>query len=159
MYTFFILPTILNLPITHAWLYLPTNFSLPSIIILPTNSRLLLISFIRVHNQSGIDHNEQGQNLCSLKYDNNICGRPRYYALTHLYASNLQQFWLAFLKMVKERTVQSSALVETLHNTKWVKMMNRSVLNVHQYQKTIWKRITTIGIVNSWKDARRLENG
>ena len=77
--------------------------------------------------------------------------------MTHQYASNLQQFWLAFQKMVKRRVVQADALLEALHKPKWVKMMNRSVLNVHQSRKTILKRITTVGIVDSWKDARELE--
>ena len=35
--------------------------------------------------------------------------------------------------------------------------MNRSVLNLHQSRKTIWKRITTVDIVDSWKEAWRLE--
>ena len=77
--------------------------------------------------------------------------------MTHQYASNLQQFWLAFLKMVKRRVVQADTLLEALHKPKWVKMMNRSVLNVHQSRKTILKRITTVDIVDSWKDARELE--
>ena len=85
------------------------------------------------------------------------CCHLRYNTLTHLYASNLQQFWLAFLKIVRRRVVQSEALIEALHKPTWVNMMNRSVLNLHQSRKTIWKRITTVGIVNSWKDARRLE--
>jgi len=60
--------------------------------------------------------------------------------------------------MVRERVVQSSAPLEAPHKQTWVKnMMNRSVLNFHQSWKTIWKRITTGGIVDSWKDTRWLE--
>ena len=59
--------------------------------------------------------------------------------------------------MVKRRVAQADALLEALHQLKWVKMMNRSVLNLHQSRKTILKRITTVGIVDSWKDARELE--
>jgi len=59
--------------------------------------------------------------------------------------------------MVNERTVQSLNLVEVLHNASLVKLMNRSVLNTHQSQKTIYKCITTVGIADNWKVARKLE--
>ena len=59
--------------------------------------------------------------------------------------------------MARRRVVQSDALIEALHKPTWVKMMNRSVLNLHQSQKKIWKRIMTVSMVDSWKNARRSE--
>ena len=114
--SFFTLHTLHHLPLTHHFLINNVNF---------------FIIFAHVHICAGLDHNEQLQKISSLTYDKNTCCRLRYYTLTHLYASNLQQFFLAFHKMMRRRIVQSETLLEALHKPTWVKMMNRSVLNLH----------------------------
>jgi len=152
---FFTLTTILSLPqsITNACIYLLISLYPP---FLYSCSMHLPMHTIDI-TTSGLDQNEQLQNLSSLKYDNNTLGCLRYYTLTHLYGSNLQQFWMAFVKMIKERTVKSLTLLEAIHNATFVKHMNRSVLHVHQSQKTVYNvlqplvSLTAGKILISWR--------